>query len=269
MSEYGTLLHQKDGSYQLRYERRYPHPPEKVWRALIEPAELKHWFPAAIEGERKPGAKLRFVFEGEAGPVTEGVMRVFDPPRVLEFTWTNEVLRFELSPDQGGCKLEFTTTFTERVTAPRDAAGWHKCLDNLADRLGGAPKSADAAWIDLYREYAGKFGPSDFPSFVKRTGIVVRDALQTRGLDGHAFQGHGDSRVELLRASSDAVTPAHPAGPNEYLLVLEGRYELQLGGGQIVLERGMEFAFPPGFSITGKISAGTRVLRAVSDSPAK
>jgi uncharacterized protein YndB with AHSA1/START domain/mannose-6-phosphate isomerase-like protein (cupin superfamily) len=268
MSELGTLAHQKDGSYQLRFERHYPHPPEKVWRALIEPAELKHWFPAAIEGERKAGAKLRFVFDGDAGPVTEGVMRVFDPPRVLEFSWTNEVLRFELNPAQDGCKLEFTTTFTERVTAPRDAAGWQKCLDNLADRLGSSP-SAGIAWLDLYREYATAFGPSDYPSFVKRAGIVVRDAMQTRGLDGHAFQGHGASRVELLRASNDAETPAHPAAPNEYLLVLEGRYELQLGGGQIVLERGMEFAFPPGFSITGKISAGTRVLRAVSDSPPK
>lgn len=269
MSEHGTLEHLKDGSYQLRYERHYPHPPEKVWRALVEPAELKHWFPAAIEGERKPGAKLRFVFDRDAGPATEGVMRVFDPPSVLEFTWTNEVLRFELSAERDGCKLAFTTTFTERVTAPRDAAGWHNCLDSLADRLGDASKSAEVAWLDLYREYASEFGPGDYPSFVKRAGIVVRDAMQTRGLDGHAFQGHGDCRVELLRASDDAETSQHPAAANEYLLVLEGRYELQLGGGQIVLERGMEFAFPPGFSISGKISAGTRVLRAVSGSPPK
>jgi uncharacterized protein YndB with AHSA1/START domain len=269
MSKHGTLEQQKDGSYQLRYERHYPHPPEKVWRALVEPVELKHWFPAAIEGERKPGAKLRFVFDRDAGPPTEGVMRVFDPPRLLEFTWTNEVMRFELSADRDGCTFVFSTTFAERVIAPRDAAGWHKCLDNLADRLGDAPESTEVAWLELYREYAAEFGPSDYPSFVKRTGILVRDAMQTRGLDGHAFQGHGGSRVELLRASEDAETPEHPAAANEYVLVLEGRYELQLGGGQLVLEPGMEFAFPPGFSITGKIRAGTRVLRAVSGALAK
>jgi uncharacterized protein YndB with AHSA1/START domain len=269
MNELGTLEHEKDGSYQLRYERHYPHPPEKVWRALVEPAELKHWFPATIEGERKRGAKLRFVFEGEASPVTEGSMREFDPPRVLEFAWADEVLRFELSPERGGCTLVFSTRFSERVTAPRDAAGWHKCLDNLAERLGDAAKSDPVAWLDLYRTYASNLGPSDYPSFVKRAGIVVRDAMNTRGLDGVAFAGHGDMRVELLRASEAAETPKHPAAPHEYLLVLEGRYELQLGGGQIVLERGMEFAFPPGFSITGKISAGTRVLRAVSESTPK
>jgi uncharacterized protein YndB with AHSA1/START domain len=269
MSEPGTLERTEDGSYQLRYVRHYPHPPEKVWRALVEPSELAHWFPSAIEGERKPGAKLRFVFEGVAGPATEGVMRVFEPPRLLEFTWTNQTLRFELTADRGGSKLVFSTTFHERVTAPRDAAGWHKCLDKLTDRLGAAPKSEAVAWFELYRQYASAFGPSDYPSFVKRAGIAVRDAMQTRGLDGCAFAGHGELRVELLRASEDAETPSHAAAPNEYLLVLEGRYELQLGGGQIVLERGMEFAFPPGFSITGKITAGTRVLRAVSQSDPK
>jgi uncharacterized protein YndB with AHSA1/START domain len=263
MNTHGTLERLKDGSYQLRYERHYPHPPDKVWRALIEPAELEHWFPSAIEGERRQGAKLRFVFEGEGSPVTEGVMRVFDPPRLLEFTWSGDVLRFELSPDRDGCKLVFCTTFAERVTAPRDASGWQKCLDGLGARLG-APKPEDVPWHELYRMYASEFGPSDYPAFVKRTGTLVRNAMQTPGLEGHAFHGHGDARVELLRATRDAETPPHTTAPNEYLLVLEGRYELQLGGGSLVLERGTEFAFPEGFSITGKITAGTRVLRAVS-----
>jgi uncharacterized protein YndB with AHSA1/START domain len=252
-----------DGRYELRYERRYPHPPEKVWRALIEPSELKHWFPSSIEGERKAGAKLRFVFEGQAGPVTEGVMRVFDPPRVLEFTWMSDVLRFELTEERGGSKLVFSTTFDERVVAPRDAAGWHKCLEGLAERLGRSTKPDETPWDELYRSYAQEFGASDYPSYLKRGGIVVKDAMQTPGLDGTAFSGHGDARIELLRASKDAVTARHPTGENEYIMVLEGRYELQVGGGELVLERGMEFAFPAaGFQIAGKITAGTRILHA-------
>jgi uncharacterized protein YndB with AHSA1/START domain len=265
MTEQGTLERAKD-SYKLRFVRHYAHAPERVWRALIDPAELKHWFPSAIEGERKQGAKLRFRFEGEAGPVTEGEMRVFDPPRVLEFTWTDETLRFELTPDRGGCKLVFTTSFTERVIAPRDAAGWHKCLEHLAKLLGGE-KTNEVPWIDLYREYARAFGPSDYPTFVKTAGILVRDAMQTRGLEGHAFLGHGDIRIELLRANQDAETPEYPAAASEYLLVFEGRYQLRLGGGEIVLESGMEFRFPEGFKVSGKITEGTRLLRAVSGPP--
>ena len=51
-------LSQQEGRYQLRFERRLPHPPEKVWRALTEPHHLEAWFPAAIEGERAAGARV-------------------------------------------------------------------------------------------------------------------------------------------------------------------------------------------------------------------
>lgn len=259
----GTLERLQDGSCRVRYERHYAHAPERVWRALVEPEELKHWFPSAIEGERKQGAKLRFVFEDVVGPITEGIIRVFDPPRVLEFTWLDDLLRFELSPERDGCKLVFFTTFAERAKAPRDASGWHNCLDALGTRLG-APAPDQTSWIEMYRAYSSEFGAGEFPRFIAQTGTLVRDAMQTPGLDGHAFLGHGDARVELLQATRDAETKEHAAAPNEYLYVVEGRYELQLGGGKFALERGTEFAFPEGFTIAGRITAGTRLLRAVS-----
>ena len=42
--------------FQLRFTRKLPHPPEKVWRALTEPKHLAAWFPTDVEGERAPGA---------------------------------------------------------------------------------------------------------------------------------------------------------------------------------------------------------------------
>jgi uncharacterized protein YndB with AHSA1/START domain len=265
MSREGKVECAEPGNYRIRYVRHYPHPPEKVWRALIEPDELKHWFPAEIQGERKQGAKLRFVFEGEAGPPTEGELRVFDPPRLLEFTWDVEVLRFELTPDRGGCRLELVTTFDERVSAPRSAAGWHKCLDALGERLGEEGNLASPPWYELYKDYAKAFGPGEYPSFLARAGEPVRSAMKTAGLDGYAFRGQKSVRIELLRASRDAEIPAHPTAVHEYVLVLEGRCELALGGGAIALDTGMEFSFPEGFELSGKITAGTRILRAVRD----
>jgi hypothetical protein len=64
----GATLEQLDGRFVLRFERRYGRPPEAVWRALVEPAELTRWFLAGIEGERTQGARLRFVFEQDEGP---------------------------------------------------------------------------------------------------------------------------------------------------------------------------------------------------------
>lgn len=62
---YGTTEHLDDGRWRLRFVRTLPHPAEKVWRALTEPAHLAHWFPSTIDGERAAGAPLRFVFPHE------------------------------------------------------------------------------------------------------------------------------------------------------------------------------------------------------------
>lgn len=94
----------------LRLERRLRHRPEKVWRALTEPGELAHWFPAAVEGVPDEGAALRFVFRDGARPSAAGRITEWDPPRRLAYTMGAETLRWELSPlPDDGCLLVFTT----------------------------------------------------------------------------------------------------------------------------------------------------------------
>src|ERR687886_288618 len=80
-------LEEHAGRWRLRFERRLAHPPERVWRAITEPDDLRAWFPFDIEGDRAAGAPLRFVFrDGEAEPF-EGRMVDFDAPRALELEW--------------------------------------------------------------------------------------------------------------------------------------------------------------------------------------
>ena len=67
-------LERIDGRWQLRFTRKLAHPPEKVWRALTELEHLAAWFPTDIEGERAPGAELRFVFRNGEGPTIAGKM---------------------------------------------------------------------------------------------------------------------------------------------------------------------------------------------------
>lgn len=181
MIEKGTL-HAGDGQYTLRFERRLAHPPEKVWRALTENKELTHWFPAAIDGAREPGARLRFRFDPAIGPpvdeemrsmiaasqiemrddekATSGKMRVYDPPRTLEYTWGDEVLRFELLPQASHTLLVFTHTFTDRSQAAPVGAGWHVGLEALAHLLDGAPAEPTtmAAFKALTTGYTQSFG---------------------------------------------------------------------------------------------------------------
>ena len=57
MPDEGRLTQAGD-RWQLRFERRLAHPPEKVWRALTEPEHLAAWFPSEIHGDREAGATL-------------------------------------------------------------------------------------------------------------------------------------------------------------------------------------------------------------------
>ena len=160
MPDEGTLT-QAGERWQLRFERRLAHPPEKVWRALTEPEHLAAWFPSEIHGDREAGAKLRFVFTNNEGPPTDGEMLVYDPPATLELRWDTEILRFDLRPEGEGCLLTFVDTFDELGKASRDSAGWHACLDVLEYHLAGQepPRSNKVHWQDLHDMYVERFGP--------------------------------------------------------------------------------------------------------------
>jgi uncharacterized protein YndB with AHSA1/START domain len=100
-----------------RFERRLPHRPEKVWRALTEDGELEKWFPASIEGEREEGASLRFVFRDGENEDAKGKVTRCEPPRVLAYTMGSESLRWELFPIPEGTLLVFTTTTSRPLTS--------------------------------------------------------------------------------------------------------------------------------------------------------
>jgi uncharacterized protein YndB with AHSA1/START domain len=70
-----------DGRWQLRFARHLSHPQEKVWQAISEPQHLAHWFSTTIEGQRTPGAPLRFVLPGAQAPPFDGEMLAYEHRR--------------------------------------------------------------------------------------------------------------------------------------------------------------------------------------------
>lgn len=167
----GTLERVGD-RWQLRFVRRPPHSPEKVWRALSEEDHLAAWFPTTIEGELTEGAALRFEHRDVDAPPSTGEVIAYEAPRVLEFTWglsdeeddeaeRPERVRFELAPEEQGCRLTFTTTYDRVGKSARDAAGWHLCFDLLGEHLAGdgSPAGSPERWKELNRRYTELFGP--------------------------------------------------------------------------------------------------------------
>lgn len=172
MTREGTLV-TIDGKPALRFERRYSHPMERVWRAISDPSEMARWFPSNVEGDRAAGADLIFVDDAQRaaarevgqptradGPMFRGAVVTYDPPNVFSFTWGGELLRFELVADGTGTVLLFTHVLSHQSVAARIGSGWHMCLGAL-DRLLGAPDAdGDGDGMDVYDDYLDRVGPA-------------------------------------------------------------------------------------------------------------
>ncbi len=85
-------------------------------------------------------------------------MLAWEPPRLLEYSWDADLLRFELDPDGDGTRLGFTTWLgdNDQYPAHGTAAGYHAALDQLAERLergGVALPVIDVRLGDLEERY--------------------------------------------------------------------------------------------------------------------
>lgn len=156
-----TLDHDADRS-TLRFERRLRHAPDRVWRAVTDPAELRAWFPADVIYEQRAGAPMQFDFGGQHGQdVWPGEVLEWEPPRVFAFAWGEDVLRFELSGDASATTLVFTHTFAHQPGKPaRDAAGWEACFEAFDALLDGGSVDRDdpQRWSRHHESYLARFG---------------------------------------------------------------------------------------------------------------
>ncbi len=158
----GVLEPATGGRVVLRFRRKIAHPPERVWAALTEPAELIGWWGAA-EVDLAEGGRfvLRWLNTDDQGNRAEmhATITALDPPRLLETSGDlHGVLRWELRPDGGGTLLSFSST----APLPEEyralvLAGWHWHLDSLASFIGGTPANLVAlpGWDRIHQRYAG------------------------------------------------------------------------------------------------------------------
>jgi uncharacterized protein YndB with AHSA1/START domain len=180
VDEQRATLQTVEGRPAVRLERRLKHPPAKVWPVISDPAELAHWFPAAIEAELKPGATIRFSMEGMEGMSTEGEILEYDEPNVFAFTWNGDVLRMELFADGEGSRLVFTHSFGRgepaiaKLTAGRTATGWGVCLDTLEARLDGRTFEQPTNWLGPIERYVEEFGLGEGEVLDRPDGFLVR-----------------------------------------------------------------------------------------------
>ena len=151
----------KDGEkWTLILVRELRHPPEKVWRALTEPAHLREWAPFDTDGSLGTVGTVKLAWVGAPKPLETRVTRA-DAPKVLEYDDT----RWELEPSDGGTRLTLWHNIDRRFIS-MGAAGWHISLDVLDRLLAGQPIGRITGpeamkfdgWRRLNTEYAKQFG---------------------------------------------------------------------------------------------------------------
>ncbi|MFN8025941.1 MAG: SRPBCC family protein [Acidimicrobiia bacterium] len=152
----------------LEFERTLHHPIDKVWHAVTSRDHLHAWFPCDVIGERRAGAEVQAPFWPEVtakmgfdDPGLTGRITVWEPPRVFEWLWSTDTIRFELTPRGDDTVLRLTVhvvDLTAGVVAT--AGGYHVCLDHLAQVLdtGDAPCVIDADHETLELAYSEAFG---------------------------------------------------------------------------------------------------------------
>jgi uncharacterized protein YndB with AHSA1/START domain len=163
---FGAEVHKEGDKWTLVLVRDLRHAPSKVWEALTDPDQLREWAP--FDADRNLGtvgtANLSTV--GAPKPmVSETQIKRADPPKLLEFNWGGQDIRWQLEPLGTGTRLTLWHNI-DRGFIAMGAAGWHICIDVLDRALGDHPigriVGMDAmkfgGWQRLHAEYAKQFG---------------------------------------------------------------------------------------------------------------
>jgi uncharacterized protein YndB with AHSA1/START domain len=156
----------KEGEkWTLVLVRELAHPPAKVWQALTEPEHLREWAPFDVDRSLGTVGSAQLTTVGVPKPIVSEIqVKQADAPKLLEYNWGGQDMRWELEPLAGGTRLTLWHNIDRRFIA-MGAAGWQICFDVLerllADHPIGrivGPEAMKFGWQRLHAEYAAQFG---------------------------------------------------------------------------------------------------------------
>jgi len=111
---------------------------------------------------------------------------------------------------------------------------------------------------------------NDFPSFMKNPANMIDPNSQyTPGIEGYVFDGIDGSQMAFWTYREDATSEEHKHTYEEYIVVVQGQYDLSINGRIISLKAGEEYVIPKGTIHGGKALAGTRAIYAFGGKRAK
>ena len=163
----GARVHKDGDKWTLVFVKDLRHAPEHVWEALTDPAQLHEWAPFDADGNMgTAGATVKLTTVGTPAPhVTDTRVTRAEAPKLLEYSWGGQEIRWELETRGGGGTRLTLWHNIDRNFIAMGAAGWQICFDVLEHLLDGEPLGRIAAgdamkfdWQRLHAEYRKQFG---------------------------------------------------------------------------------------------------------------
>jgi uncharacterized protein YndB with AHSA1/START domain len=188
--------------WTVEFVRTYPHPIERAWKAVSDPAEVAIWFIPPTVWDLKPGGGYRFHDDGFAG-----VLQAVEPPRLIRFgpkpdggPWPgpDSWFQFELEPVTGGTRMRYLQHADPGAADPDEPrvafvspgrpgslAGWHAAFDELDELLDGVPigsRLPPTRLTEIFENWAG-FGMSAEFTPAQKTRILKGLRVRERWFD--------------------------------------------------------------------------------------
>ena len=132
----------------ISFEYDLQHSPEKVWRALTDPALLAEWLLPVFDLELEPGAA--FTFRTQPHPGWDGSVDCrfleIEPQRKLSYRWVvvdmDTVVTFTLTPTASGTRLSLVQSGfrpDQKQNFGGARYGWKLMGGKLVDLLARIP----------------------------------------------------------------------------------------------------------------------------------
>ena len=126
-------------------EREFPHPPEKLWRALTRPHLIQEWL---MKNDFTPVVGHRFNLSGDWGGVLDCEVLEVEPNETLSYTWNfahenaafnlQSVVTFTLTPTSTGTRLRMEQSGfrpDQKQAFGGAKVGWQQFLGKLEKLL--------------------------------------------------------------------------------------------------------------------------------------
>ena len=134
----------------ISFEFDLQHAPEKVWRALTDPALLAEWLLPVVDHKLEPGAA--FTFKAQPQPGWDGIVNCrfleIETHRKLSYAWVvgemalDTVVTFTLTPTASGTRLSLVHSGfkpDQKQNFGGARYGWKMMGGKLVDLLARIP----------------------------------------------------------------------------------------------------------------------------------